>query len=54
MPLWLAHTRVVAGHSLRLTVSSDDYLLIDTEGPAGTVRLELGGTATQLRYRQMP
>jgi len=54
VPLWPAHTRILAGHSLRLTVSSDDYPQIDTEAPAGTVRLELGSAATQLRYRRMP
>lgn len=54
VPLWPAHTRVLTGHRLRVSVSSEDYPLIDNDAPAGQVRLELGTPGAQLRYRYMP
>jgi predicted acyl esterase len=46
---WPTHYRLSAGHSLRLTVSSDDYPEIDSDAPAGQVRLRVGRGGTELR-----
>ncbi|MEV6171962.1 CocE/NonD family hydrolase [Streptomyces sp. NPDC051954] len=52
--LWPAHHRIVAGHSLRMTVSSQDYPNIDSDAPPGTVTLRLGDSATHLTSPVMP
>jgi predicted acyl esterase len=46
--LWPMHHRFVAGHTLRLTVSSDDYPEIDFDAPVGAVSVALGTPATRL------
>ncbi|NJP93877.1 CocE/NonD family hydrolase [Nonomuraea sp. FMUSA5-5] len=43
---WPTHYRLAAGHSLRVTVSSDDYPEIDSDAPAGHVDLRLGRGGT--------
>jgi len=45
IPIWATHHRVVAGHTLRLTLSSEDYPQIDTERLPGRIRVELGGAS---------
>jgi uncharacterized protein len=52
VPIWPNHYRIVAGHRLRLTVSSDDSPLIETEALPGTVFVELG--TSRLDYQAMP
>jgi len=42
VPIWAAHHRVVAGHTLRLTLSSEDHPQIDTERLPGRIRVEFG------------
>jgi predicted acyl esterase len=54
VPLWPAHYRMVAGHRLRMTVSSDDFPNIETQAPFGTVYVELGTSATRLEYQALP
>lgn len=54
VPLWPAHHRVVAGHRLRMTISSDDYPNIETEAAPGTVYVELGTSATRLYCQALP
>jgi predicted acyl esterase len=50
--VWPNHYRIVAGHRLRLTVSSDDSPLIETEALAGNVFVELG--TSRFDCRVMP
>ncbi|MEO3796127.1 CocE/NonD family hydrolase C-terminal non-catalytic domain-containing protein [Nonomuraea sp. B10E15] len=47
---WPTHYRLPAGHSLRVTVSSDDYPEIDSDAPEGRVDLRVGrgGTTIEL------
>jgi predicted acyl esterase len=49
VPLWPIHHRVAAGHTLRLTASSDDHPLVDTDAPAGAVTVHAGS----LTFRTM-
>jgi predicted acyl esterase len=42
VPIWPAHHRIVAGHTLRLTLSSEDHPQIDTENLPGRILVELG------------
>ncbi|QUQ68854.1 CocE/NonD family hydrolase [Kutzneria sp. CA-103260] len=51
IPMWPTHHRVAAGHTLRLTISSEDYPQIESEDLPGTVSVELGTSATQLGFR---
>ncbi|GAB2956960.1 CocE/NonD family hydrolase [Nonomuraea fastidiosa] len=46
---WPVHYRLAAGHRLRITVASDDYPEIDSDAPAGQVKLRLGRGGTELR-----
>ncbi|AXB42360.1 CocE/NonD family hydrolase [Amycolatopsis albispora] len=46
--LWPVHHRLAAGHTLRLTVASDDYPEIDSDAPAGSVALRLGAGGSAL------
>ncbi|MEZ7124762.1 CocE/NonD family hydrolase C-terminal non-catalytic domain-containing protein [Nonomuraea sp. AD125B] len=46
---WPTHYRLSAGHSLRVTISSDDYPEIDSDAPAGQVSLRLGRGGTEIR-----
>jgi uncharacterized protein len=46
---WPTHYRIVAGHRLRITVSSDDYPEIDSDAPAGTVSLLVGQGGSAIR-----
>ncbi|SEU34181.1 CocE/NonD family hydrolase [Nonomuraea wenchangensis] len=46
---WPTHYRLSAGHSLRVTISSDDYPEIDSDAPAGQVSLRLGHGGTEIR-----
>jgi predicted acyl esterase len=45
VPIWATHHRVVAGHTLRVTLSSEDHPQIDTERLPGRIRVELGGAS---------
>ncbi|MFD5750025.1 CocE/NonD family hydrolase [Streptomyces sp. NPDC127033] len=47
--LWPTHHRLSAGHRLVLRVSSDDHPEIDSDAPAGRVRLRLGAAGSALR-----
>ncbi|KAA5838062.1 CocE/NonD family hydrolase [Saccharopolyspora hirsuta] len=47
--IWPTHHRLVAGHRLRATVSSDDYPEIDCDAPPGQVNLRLGPGGSTLR-----
>lgn len=47
---WPTHYRLSAGHSLRVTVSSDDYPEIDSDAPAGRVQLSVGHGGTEIRF----
>ncbi|WP_410655184.1 CocE/NonD family hydrolase C-terminal non-catalytic domain-containing protein [Amycolatopsis sp. lyj-112] len=47
--VWPTHYRLAAGHTLRLTVSSDDYPEIDSDAPAGTVSVRVGAGGSALR-----
>lgn len=53
IPIWPTHHRIVAGHTLRLTVSSEDHPQIDTERLPGRIRVELG-VGTMIRARTLP
>ncbi|MGW0193054.1 CocE/NonD family hydrolase [Nonomuraea sp. NPDC003201] len=46
---WPTHYRVAAGHSISVTVSSDDYPEIDSDAPAGQVSLRLGHSGSTIR-----
>lgn len=48
VPMWPMHHRVVAGHRLRLTVSSNDYPQIERTPYAGAARVDLGATVLQV------
>jgi predicted acyl esterase len=48
--LWPAHYRLNAGHRLRVTISSEDYPLIDRVAPSGTVQVQFGPPAPTLSY----
>nr|BAM98990.1 putative hydrolase [Streptosporangium amethystogenes] len=45
---WPTHYRLSAGHSLRVTISSDDYPMIDSNAPTGRVTLHLGRGGTEI------
>ncbi|MFC0548739.1 CocE/NonD family hydrolase [Kutzneria chonburiensis] len=45
VPIWATHHRIVAGHTLRVTLSSEDHPQIDTERLPGRIRVELGGAS---------
>ncbi|MHC5257745.1 CocE/NonD family hydrolase [Streptomyces sp. UC4497] len=47
--IWPTHYRIAAGHRLALRVSSDDYPEIDSDVPAGRVRLGVGARGSTLR-----
>jgi hypothetical protein len=51
--LWPIHHRIVAGHTLRLSISSQDYPNIESEAPPGTVRIRLGAAETRLTGQVM-
>ncbi|HEV3359090.1 MAG TPA: CocE/NonD family hydrolase [Pseudonocardiaceae bacterium] len=51
--LWPTHHRIVAGHTLRLTISSQDYPNIESEALPGTVRIRLGAAETSLTCQVM-
>lgn len=53
VPLWPLHHRLVAGHSLRIVIASEDFPNIDRVAPEGTVRVELGKNKTELTYRAL-
>ncbi|QFU89390.1 CocE/NonD family hydrolase [Amycolatopsis sp. YIM 10] len=46
--LWPVHHRLAAGHTMRLTVSSDDHPEIDSDAPPGNVALRLGAGGSAL------
>ena len=50
---WPTHYRLSAGHSLRVTVSSDDHPEIDSDAPAGRVGLRLGRGGTEIRLERL-
>jgi predicted acyl esterase len=52
--VWPTHYRLAAGHTLRLTVSSDDYPEIDSDAPAGTVSVRVGADGSALRLTTLP
>jgi predicted acyl esterase len=45
---WPTHYRLSAGHSLRVTISSDDHPEIDSDAPAGQVSVRVGRGGTQV------
>ncbi|MET7518066.1 CocE/NonD family hydrolase [Streptomyces sp. NPDC005480] len=47
--IWPVHHRLVAGHRLALRLSSDDYPEIDSDAPAGRVRIRTGARGSGLR-----
>ena len=49
IPIWPTHHRIVAGHTLRLTLSSEDHPQIDTENLPGRILVELGSAVVQAR-----
>ncbi|QFY06898.1 CocE/NonD family hydrolase [Nonomuraea phyllanthi] len=46
---WPTHYRVAVGHTVRVTVSSDDYPEIDSDAPAGQVSVRLGSGGSTIR-----
>ncbi|MFI5709370.1 CocE/NonD family hydrolase [Kribbella sp. NPDC051620] len=51
--LWPAHHRLLAGHRLRVTLSSRDFPLIDDNAPDGTVSVRLGDNGSSLSLQAL-